>query len=46
MPDMDGNELAKRIKTSGQRAPIVLITAHSSDECVEKAVNAGRWACL
>jgi response regulator NasT len=40
MPDMDGIEAA-RILTAEQIAPVVLLTAHSQKELVERAKEAG-----
>ena len=41
MPGMDGYTLARRIKNSGQRAPVIFITANSAREYVDKAVEVG-----
>ena len=41
MPEMDGYELARRIKGQGQNAPIVFITANSAREYVDKAIQIG-----
>ena len=41
MPGMDGYELARRIKSSGIRAPIIFITANSERKYVEKAIEVG-----
>ena len=46
MPDMDGYELARRIKSSGQRAPIIFITANSAREYVDRAVEVGAAGLL
>ena len=46
MPDMDGYELARRIKSSGQRAPILFITANSAREYVDRAVEVGAVGLL
>ena len=46
MPDMDGYELARRIKQSGQRAPIIFITANSSRQFIDKAVEVGAAGLL
>ena len=46
MPDMDGYELASRIKSSGQKAPIIFITANSAREYVDKAVDVGAVGLL
>jgi len=41
MPEMDGYELARRIKQGGCKAPIIFITANSAREYVDKAVEVG-----
>lgn len=41
MPEMDGYELAARIRQSGHTAPIVFLTGNSSKEYVMKAIRAG-----
>jgi two-component system chemotaxis response regulator CheY len=41
MPDMDGYDLAERIKKDGCNAPIIFITANSEKEYIVKAVKAG-----
>ena len=46
MPEMDGYELARRIKQSGQKAPIIFITANSAREYVDKAVAVGAVGLL
>jgi CheY-like chemotaxis protein/DNA-binding transcriptional ArsR family regulator len=46
MPEMDGYELARRIKQSGQKAPIVFITANSERKYIEKAVEVGAVGLL
>jgi len=46
MPDMDGYELAKKIKSSGQKAPIIFITANSAREYVDKAMDVGAVGLL
>jgi CheY-like chemotaxis protein len=46
MPDMDGYQLARRIKDSGQRAPIIFITANSARECVDRAIDVGAAGLL
>jgi CheY-like chemotaxis protein len=46
MPGMDGYELARRIKQSGQRSPIVFITANSAREYVDRAVAVGAVGLL
>jgi len=46
MPDMDGFELTRRIKASGQRAPIIFVTANSGREYVDKALAVGAVGLL
>jgi CheY-like chemotaxis protein len=46
MPEMDGYELARRIKQSGCRAPIIFITANSERQYVDKAVEVGAVGLL
>jgi len=46
MPDMDGYELARRLRTCVPGVPIIFITAHYADEYVDKAVEAGAVAVL
>ena len=46
MPDMNGYMLARQIINSGQRAPIIFITANSAREYVNKAFEAGGAALL
>ena len=41
MPGMDGYELARRIKKSGIKSPIIFITANSDREYVDRAIEAG-----
>jgi len=41
MPEMSGYEMAGRIKQRGIRAPIIIISANTEKEDVEKAKNAG-----
>ena len=41
MPEMNGYELARKIRESGQKAPIIFLTANSSHNHVMKAVEAG-----
>jgi CheY-like chemotaxis protein len=41
MPRMNGFELAKRIKTSGQTAKIIFLTGSSSKDIVIQAIEAG-----
>jgi len=46
MPEMDGYELATRIKREGNKAPIIFITANSAREYVDKAVQVGAAGLL
>jgi CheY-like chemotaxis protein len=46
MPDMDGYELARKIKQSGQKAPIIFITANSDREYIDKAAEVGASGLL
>ncbi|MCL2109212.1 MAG: response regulator [Oscillospiraceae bacterium] len=46
MPDMDGYELARRIKGMGKGAPILFITANSDKEHADKAREAGAEGLL
>jgi len=46
MPEMDGYTLARRIISSGQRAPIIFITANSAREYVDKAIDVGAAGLL
>ncbi|MCL2719384.1 MAG: response regulator [Lachnospiraceae bacterium] len=41
MPEMDGYELAQKIKTQGFTAPIIFLTGNASKEYVAKAIKAG-----
>ena len=41
MPDMDGYELAKKIKEKGFKAPIIFLTGNASKEYVAKAIMVG-----
>jgi len=41
MPDMNGYQLAEKIISSGQNAPIIFMTGNSSSEDVEKALANG-----
>jgi CheY-like chemotaxis protein len=41
MPEMDGIELAKKIRGLGQEAPIIFLTGSSTKESVVKALQAG-----
>jgi CheY-like chemotaxis protein len=46
MPEMDGYQLARRIKQDGQRGPILFITANSAREYVDRAVEVGASGLL
>jgi len=46
MPEMDGYELARRIKSGGHKAPIIFITAHFDDKYVDKAIEVGAAGLL
>jgi CheY-like chemotaxis protein len=41
MPNMNGDDLAKRIKALGHTAPIIFLTANSAKEYVIRAIQAG-----
>ena len=41
MPNMDGLEMASRIKEAGHRVPIIVITAHSDKEFLLRAIELG-----
>ena len=41
MPDMDGYELAKKIREAGQVAPILFLTGNAQQEYVHRAIEAG-----
>lgn len=41
MPIMNGYELAKKIRSIGQKAPIIFLTGNTDEECFYKAVEAG-----
>jgi len=41
MPEMDGYELAAKIKGTGHEAPIIFLTNYSSKEYIVKALKAG-----
>ena len=41
MPEMDGYELAQRIKKAGHTAPIIFLTGNAKKDCVVKALQAG-----
>ncbi|MCL2820580.1 MAG: response regulator [Oscillospiraceae bacterium] len=46
MPEMNGYELARKIKDSGCDAPIIFITANSARSYVDKAIEVGAEALL
>ena len=46
MPEMDGYELARRIISSGCKAPIIFVTANSEREYVDKAIAVGAVGLL
>ncbi|MDR2532475.1 MAG: response regulator [Oscillospiraceae bacterium] len=46
MPDMDGYELARRIKSYGHTAPIIFVTANSARMYVDKAIAVGASGLL
>jgi CheY-like chemotaxis protein len=41
MPQLNGYELAEKLREAGQSAPIIFLTANSTKEYLIKAVNAG-----
>jgi len=41
MPEMNGFELAQRIRASGQTAPIIFLTSNSTEESIIKALQVG-----
>ncbi|MCL2055635.1 MAG: response regulator [Oscillospiraceae bacterium] len=41
MPDMDGYELARKIRESGQKAPIIFLTGNAAINYVMKAIEVG-----
>ena len=41
MPEMNGYDLARKIRESGHTAPIIFLTANSSHKHVMKAIEAG-----
>jgi len=41
MPEMDGYELAVRVRASGQTAPIIFLTGNAKKDSVVKAIKAG-----
>ena len=46
MPDMDGYELARKIKQSGNNAPILFITANSDSAYADMAADMGAAGLL
>jgi CheY-like chemotaxis protein len=46
MPELDGYELAKRIKQRGIKTPVVFLTANAEKEDLEKAASAGAASVL
>src|SRR5262245_51971742 len=41
MPDLDGIEVARRLKAAGSRAKVVLLTVHDDPDLVRAALAAG-----
>jgi len=41
MPEMNGHELARRIKQGGHQAPIIFLTGNATEKNVKKALEAG-----
>ena len=41
MPEMNGYELAKKIREAGHTAPILFLTSNAQQECVLRAIEAG-----
>jgi len=41
MPEMNGYELAQKIRAYGKKAPIIFLTGNATQEYVIKAINAG-----
>ena len=41
MPDMDGYELAQKIRANGHTAPIIFLTGNSTEESIIKALQVG-----
>ena len=41
MPEMNGHELAQRIKQGGHQAPIIFLTGNATEKNVKKALEAG-----
>lgn len=46
MPGMNGLDLQRRLALSGNRVPIVFITAHTDDDARKQALQAGAVAFL
>ncbi|HEY0480765.1 MAG TPA: response regulator [Kofleriaceae bacterium] len=46
MPGMDGLELTSRIAARAPALPVILLTAHSSDQLVRVASSRGACSCL
>jgi FixJ family two-component response regulator len=46
MPGMNGLELQQRLATSGERIPIIILTAHDDEEARTRALGAGAVAFL
>jgi CheY-like chemotaxis protein len=46
MPEMNGYELAGKIRAAGHNAPIIFVTANSAREYVDKAAHAGAAGML
>jgi len=46
MPEMDGYELARRMKQAGCKAPIIFITANSARQYVDRAIEVGAEGLL
>jgi len=41
MPEMDGYELAQKIRENGQKAPVLFLTGNATKEYVKQAIKAG-----
>ncbi len=46
LPDFDGREVCRRLKTVGVRAPVIMLTAAASDEDTVKGLDAGANAYM
>lgn len=48
MPDMDGFEVCKRVRTNGDLSalPIIIVSARTDQSAIDKAMNAGANAYL